>query len=83
MHIQTFTSRVFNQDPTSVKKAALSAPVHITERGKVSHVLLSIEKYQELAGQTQNIVELLSMPDRSDYEIQHLDASTIKAVEFD
>ncbi len=43
MTIQTVSSRIFNQDPTAVKRAALSSPVQITDRGKVSHVLVSIE----------------------------------------
>lgn len=83
MNIQTFSSRKFNQDPTSVKRAASKAPVLITERGRVSHVLLSVEMYEELTGRKQSIVELLSMPDESSFEISKLDASSIQAAELD
>jgi len=48
MSLRTVSSRLFNQDPTSVKCAATKESVQITDHGKVSHVLLSIEKYQEL-----------------------------------
>ncbi|NQY37722.1 MAG: type II toxin-antitoxin system prevent-host-death family antitoxin [Alteromonadaceae bacterium] len=85
MNIQTVTSRAFNQDPTSVKRAARLSPVQITERGKVSHVLLSIEKYEELTNTKQNIVELLCMPnnDDVDFELPKLNVSSLKAEDFD
>lgn len=66
--ITTLSSREFNQDASRAKKAALQGPVFITDRGKPAHVLLSIEEYLRLTGQTQNIVELLSMD--SDDEIE-------------
>lgn len=58
----TFSSRQFNQDTGSAKKAARRGPVFITDRGKPSHVLLSIEDFQKLAGTQANIVDLLAMP---------------------
>lgn len=66
--ITTLSSREFNQDASRAKKAALQGPVFITDRGKPAHVLLSIDEYLRLTGQTQNIVELLSMD--SDDEIE-------------
>ncbi len=85
MTIQTVSSRVFNQDPTAVKRAALSSPVQITDRGKVSHVLLSIELYQKLTNSSENIVDLLAMPEACDieFEPQKLNGSSIKPAEFD
>lgn len=85
MSIQTVTSREFNQDPTSVKRAALSSPVQITERGKVSHVLISIEKYQELTNSSISIVDLLSMPtaDEIEFEAPKLNASSLKTAVLD
>ena len=81
------TSRAFNQDPSAAKRAASAEPVQITERGKVSHVLLSIEKYQEITGGTQSIVDMLAMPNtpsnQSEIEFPKLDASSIKPAEFD
>ena len=85
MNIQTITSRSFNQDPTAAKRSALISPVQITERGKVSHVLLSIEKYEELTDTKLNIVEMLSAPDsdESDFEIPKLNLSSVKNVGLD
>jgi len=81
--MQTVTSRSFNQDPTAAKRAANVSPVQITERGKVSHVLLSIEKYQEITGGSENIVDMLAMPVNDDFEFKKFDGSTIKPMEFD
>lgn len=61
--ITTFTSREFNQDTAGAKKAAASGPVVITDRGRPSHVLLSYERYRQLTGTTESIVELLAMPE--------------------
>lgn len=66
----TFSSREFNQDTSGAKKAALSGPVFITDRGKPSHVLLSIEDYQSLAGSQASIVELLAMPAEAEVEFE-------------
>ncbi|UXY52016.1 type II toxin-antitoxin system Phd/YefM family antitoxin [Pseudomonas tohonis] len=64
----TLSSREFNQDTSGAKKAALSGPVFITDRGRPSHVLMSIEDYQALAGHQASIVELLAMP--ADAEVE-------------
>lgn len=37
----TYTSRHFNQDVSSAKKAAESGPVYITMRAKPEHVLMT------------------------------------------
>ncbi len=51
-----------------LKKAAAQGPVFITDRGRPAHVLLTIERYQELSGPTTSIVSLLSMPDAGDID---------------
>ena len=66
--ITNLTSREFNQDASGAKKAANKGPVIITDRGKPAHVLLSIDEYQRLIGNTQSIVDLLSMPNADDIE---------------
>ena len=66
--ITTVTSRTFNQDVAGTKRAALSGPVFITDRGKPAHVLLSIEDYRRLSGQRRSLVEALSMPGLADIE---------------
>ncbi|MCK4840650.1 MAG: type II toxin-antitoxin system Phd/YefM family antitoxin [Methylococcales bacterium] len=84
MTIQTLSSRAFNQDPTAAKRAALLSPVQITDRGRVSHVLISIEQYQKLTDSPENIVDLLAMPEGNDIEFEPpiLNSSSIKPVEF-
>lgn len=70
MAITTISSREFNQDTSSAKKAARLGPVIITDRGKASHVLLSIEEYQKLSRATASIVDLLVMPETADIEFE-------------
>jgi prevent-host-death family protein len=68
MATTVLSSREFNQDTSRAKKPAAEGPVIITDRGKPAHVLLSFDRYQELAGKKKNIVELLSMPGTEDIE---------------
>lgn len=70
MGITTISSRDFNQDTSGAKKASRNGPVVITDRGKPSHVLLSIEEYQKLTGKLPSIVELLAMPADIDFDPQ-------------
>jgi hypothetical protein len=60
--ITKMTSREFNQDTGSAKKAARAGPVYVTDRGQVSHVLLSFGDYQRLAQNQASIVDLLAGP---------------------
>ena len=59
----TLSSREFNQDVSKAKRASRKGPVFITDRGRASHVLLTIEEYQKLTGNKRSIVDLLAMPD--------------------
>ena len=68
--ITNLTSREFNQDASGAKKAANNGPVIITDRGRPAHVLLSIEEYQRLTGNIQNIVSLLAMPNAEEVEFE-------------
>jgi prevent-host-death family protein len=56
----TFSSRDFNQRSGDAKKAASKGPVMITDRGRATHVLLSIEDYRKLASTGRGIAELLA-----------------------
>ncbi|MGT2455626.1 type II toxin-antitoxin system Phd/YefM family antitoxin [Cupriavidus basilensis] len=69
MPITTLSSRELNQDVTRAKKATKDGPVFITDRGRPSHVLLSIEEYQRLTGSQQKIADLLAMPGLEDIEL--------------
>ncbi len=70
MTITTLSSREFNQDVTRAKKAAKDGPVFVTDRGRLAHVLLSIEEYQRLTENRQNIADLLAMPGAEDIELE-------------
>lgn len=69
MGISTISSREFNQDIGRAKKAAKKGPVIITDRGRPSYVLLTVEEYQALAGTQQSILDLLAMPGLADIDL--------------
>ena len=64
------TSREFNQEVTRAKKAAQQGPVFITDRGRLAHVLLTIEEYQRLAGERATLVDVLALPGEADIEFE-------------
>lgn len=66
----TLSSREFNHDTGRAKKAALSGPVFITDRGKPAHVLLCIEEYQRLTGSQPSIIDILAMPVEEEVEFE-------------
>lgn len=68
--ITTLSSREFNRDAGRAKKAANQGPVFITDRGKTSHVLLSIEEYKRLTGSSENIADLLALPGSEDIDFE-------------
>mgnify|MGYP000983078643 FL=1 len=70
MTITTLSSREFNQDASRAKKAAKEGPVFITDRGRLAHVLLTIEEYQRLSGSSASIINMLAMPDDADIEFE-------------
>lgn len=79
----TITAREFNQDTSRAKKLASDGPVFITDRGRTSHVLLSIEQYQALAGTGTSIVDMLAMPQVADIEFEPPRAGQIfRAADF-
>jgi hypothetical protein len=68
MRITKLSSRQFNQDTAGAKKAAKRGPVFITDRGRTTHVLLTMEAYGRLASGGASIVDLLGMPGVEDAE---------------
>lgn len=70
MSITTISSREFNQDVSKAKRAALSGPVFITDRGHTAHVLLSAEEYQKITDKKESIVDLLAMSKSEDIEFE-------------
>ena len=70
MTVVTMTSRKFNQSASEAKKASLNGPVFITDRGKPSHVLLSIEEYRKLIGGMTSLADALAQQDPMDVEFE-------------
>ena len=68
MTITTLSSREFNQDTSRAKKAAQDGPVFITDRGRLAHVLLTVEEYQRLSGTSASIIDMLAMSDAADID---------------
>jgi len=64
--MKVLTSREFNQDVSQAKRAARVEPVFVTDRGKPTHVLMSIDAFRQLTGQSESIVDLLAMPGQLD-----------------
>jgi len=70
MPITTLSSRELHQNAGKAKRAAKKGPVFITDRGRPSLVILTIEEYNQLrprgpkkkAPKEKTIVELLAMP---------------------
>lgn len=60
--MKVVTSREFNQDVSAAKRLARSEPVFVTDRGRPTHVLMSIDQFRTLTGQRESIVDLLAAP---------------------
>lgn len=58
----TLTEFAFHQDVSAAMRAACEGPVFVTERGRATHVLLTIEAYQRIVGGGASIVDLLAFP---------------------
>lgn len=84
MTITRFSSREFNQDTSRAKRAAKKGPVFITDRGRPSHVLLSIDAYENLAGKRHSLLEALAMPDVGsfDFEFPRLGDELVRPADF-
>ena len=64
------SSKEFNKALGKAKKAALHGPVFITDRGKVSYVLLTLDEYRNIIGKQTNMADLLAMCEPGDIEFQ-------------
>ncbi len=61
--MKLLTSREFNRDVSLAKRAAHVEPVLITDRGQPTHVLMSIADFRRFTGESENILEILAMPE--------------------
>ena len=66
--ITTITSREFEQDVSEAKRRTAEGPVIITDRGRPTHVLLTIESYLKITDKEGTIVELLAMPQAAEID---------------
>lgn len=83
MKITTLSSSEFNQDIGLAKRASLSGPVFITDRGKRAHVFLTIDEYQALTDTHGSIIETIAMPEAAHIEFNIPKASQLhKPVDF-
>jgi PHD/YefM family antitoxin component YafN of YafNO toxin-antitoxin module len=67
--LKLISSREFNQDVSHAKREALNGPVFITDRGRPTHVLMSVEAFRAMTGQTESIVDLLAAPALPDLDL--------------
>jgi prevent-host-death family protein len=65
----TISAREFNHDVSAAKRAATTEPVVITDHGRPSHVLLSIEEYQRLSRAPADLVDWLALDQETDLDV--------------
>ena len=70
MAITKLSSRDFNQDTSRAKRAAKRGPVFITDRGRPSHVLLTVQEYERITGGQKSVADLLAMPRAAEVEFE-------------
>ena len=58
--MKVISSREFNQDVSAAKRFARTEPVFITDRGKPTHVLMSIASFRAFTGERESIVDALA-----------------------
>lgn len=71
--MESITSREFNHDVSRAKRDSVNGPVVITDRGRPSHVLMSIQEYERLRGAEVDIFHQLSTDDGIDIEFDPVD----------
>ncbi|UVK47018.1 type II toxin-antitoxin system Phd/YefM family antitoxin [Mesorhizobium sp. AR07] len=84
--ITIMSSREFNQDTALAKRAARNGPVIITDRGKPSHVLMSMEEYQRLQKKPRSLADALAddRPEADfDWEPPRLEGPFFRVPELD
>ncbi|ESX22360.1 type II toxin-antitoxin system Phd/YefM family antitoxin [Mesorhizobium sp. M0761] len=84
--ITIMSSREFNQDTAHAKRAAKNGPVIITDRGKPSHVLMSMEEYQRLEKKPRSLADAIAddRPEADfDWEPPRLEGPFFKIPELD
>jgi prevent-host-death family protein len=79
--------RQYNQDSSGVVRAASEAPVFLTNRGKPTHVVMSIEEYERGHGRPKSILDTLRQPGGPEYDFEFeppkLGGELIRSVDFE
>ena len=86
MSVTTVSAREFARDLAKAKRAASSGPVFVTDRGKPTYTLLTIEDYYELAGKKpMSLLELMdSLPGgHTDFDPPQLTSLGLRPAEFE
>lgn len=68
--MKVLTSREFNQDVSAAKRFARTEPVFITDRGKPTHVLMSIASFRAFSGERESIVDALAASEPFEADIR-------------
>ncbi len=68
--MKVLTSREFNQDVSAAKRFARTEPVFVTDRGKPTHVLMSIASFRAFSGERESIVDALAAATPFDVDLQ-------------
>ena len=66
------TAREFNQGVALAKRIAREEPVFVTDRGKVSYVLINIDEYKRIAGKKKSLAEALYNEAAAEIEFESL-----------
>ena len=59
--MKTVTSRAFNQDVSQAKRLARLEPLFVTDRGKPTHVLISIDAFRALVAPAETLIDMLAI----------------------
>ena len=80
----TISNEEFSLNPGRATEASAGGPVFVTDGGKPTYVLLSIDDFRRLTHASENIVELISenSPDAIEFEPPRLLQSTIRPPDF-
>lgn len=84
MAVSRISAREFNQDASRAKRAANGGPVIITDRGKPSHVLMTIAEYEQLKGGEMSALQALADPGADfDFDAPRIDSFGLRPADFD
>ncbi len=68
--MSVMSMREHGQNSSGAVRAASKGPVFLTNRGRTTHVLMSIKDYEKLTGKPLSIVEMLRQPGGPEYDFE-------------